>query len=187
MTTLVFLLEEPSAKALLQGFLPRLVPDHVDVLYLVFEGKQDLEKNIARKLRAWQKPDSTFVVLRDQDSAPDCKRVKARLLNLVQGSGKTALVRVACRTLEAWVAGDLSAVATAFEAPSVAREKNKAKFREPDALGNPFGELQSLVSTYQKIDGARRTGTLLHPASNNSASFKAFCSGVERLLMAPGR
>ena len=68
MNQLVFLLEEPSAKAMLEGVLPRLLGDNVNVVYVVFEGKQDLEKRLPRRLRAWQNPNARFVVMRDQDS-----------------------------------------------------------------------------------------------------------------------
>ena len=51
MKNLVFLLEEPSAKDLLEGLLPRLLPEGWAVYYLVFDGKQDLEKQIVRELR----------------------------------------------------------------------------------------------------------------------------------------
>ena len=50
MTELVFLLEEPSAMAMLQGVLPRIVPG-TPVRYMVFKGKQDMERQIASKLR----------------------------------------------------------------------------------------------------------------------------------------
>ena len=40
---LVFLLEEPSAREMLKGSLPRVLPDAVQVRYVVFEGKHDLE------------------------------------------------------------------------------------------------------------------------------------------------
>lgn len=85
MTTAVFLLEEPSARALLEALMPRLYPD-VDTRYLVFEGMQDLENNLARRIRGWRAPDSYFIVLRDQDSG-DCRRVKSRLTELVAQSG----------------------------------------------------------------------------------------------------
>ena len=180
MSTLVFLLEEPSARALLQGLLPRLVPAAVEVVYLVFEGKQDLERNLVRKLRGWRRPDTAFVVLRDQDSA-DCIAVKTKLCDLVREAGKTALVRVACRDLEAWVLGDLTALAEAFRAPAVARNANKARFREPDNLVRAITEVQRLVPEYQKIDGARRVGVLLDPNASCSRSFQIFCDGVRRL------
>lgn len=77
MKHLVFLLEEPSARDLLQGLLPRIVPESVHVQYLVFEGKQDLEKQLVAKMKRWLLPESAFVVLRDQDAA-DCHEVKRR-------------------------------------------------------------------------------------------------------------
>ena len=48
---LVFVLEEPSAREMLKGLLPRVLPGAVQVRYVVFEGKHDLEKNIIRRLR----------------------------------------------------------------------------------------------------------------------------------------
>ena len=53
MSEIVFFLEERSAQALLEGLLPRLLPGVHAVRYLVFEGKQDLEKQLARKLRGY--------------------------------------------------------------------------------------------------------------------------------------
>ena len=53
---LVFFLEEPSAREMLKGLIPRVLPDGIAFQYLVFEylvfeGKQDLEKNIVRRMR----------------------------------------------------------------------------------------------------------------------------------------
>ncbi len=146
----------------------------------MFEGKQDLEKNLTRRLRGWLAPESTFVVLRDQD-AGDCKAVKARLVELVRQSGREALVRVACRELEAWVIGDLRAVAETFGVPPVAKDWSNAKYRQPDVLVRPVEELRRLVPFYQKIDGARRVGPLLDPERSQSPSFRAFYAGLERL------
>lgn len=181
MSTLVFLLEEPSAKALLEGLIPRLLGEDVDARYIVFEGKQDLELQLTRKLRGWSLPDSKFVVMRDQDAA-DCRVVKKKLEALVAQSGKKALTRVACRELEAWMVGDLAAVSQAYEAPAVAALSNKTKYRDPDSLHNPVDELRRLVPIYQKIDGARRLGPLLDPKTNQSTSFRAFCEGVLRQM-----
>ncbi len=182
MRTLVFLLEELSMRRLLEGLLPRFLPEDVNVVYLVFEGKQDLEKNIERKIRGWQLPDSAFVIVRDQDSAPDCRDVKRKLVELANRSGKAALVRIACRTLEAWVAGDLDAVSRAFDDPKISKAKNTSKFRNPDTLGSAYDELRMLVPTYQKVDGARRLGPLLAPETNTSLSFKALLNGVLALV-----
>ena len=46
MSELVFMLEEQSARAMLEGLLPKLLPAEVTPRYVVFEGKQDLEKQL---------------------------------------------------------------------------------------------------------------------------------------------
>lgn len=51
MTTYAFFLEELSAAEMLKGLLPRLLPADADTRYIVFEGKQDLEKNLEKKLK----------------------------------------------------------------------------------------------------------------------------------------
>ena len=43
--------------------------------YIVFQDKQDLEKNLVKRLRGWLLPGFVFVVMRDQ-SAGDCVAVK---------------------------------------------------------------------------------------------------------------
>ena len=68
MITLVFFLEEASAKAMLEGLLPRVLPNEVAPRYIVFEGKQDLEKQVEKRLRGWLAPNSRFVILRDRDA-----------------------------------------------------------------------------------------------------------------------
>lgn len=181
MNTVVFFLEEPSAKALLEGLVPRLLGDGVQPRYVVFEGKQDLEKQLTRKLRGWQAPNSYFVVMRDQD-AGDCRIVKENLSQLVAASGKAALIRIVCRDLESWVIGDLAAVSAVFGDKSIFNVANKAKFRDPDALHRPLEELRRMVPEYQKIDGARRLGALIAPETNASTSFRFFCEGLCRFM-----
>ena len=99
--TIVFLLEERSAKYLLDIILPRLLPEDVEWKTIPHEGKSDLEKSIPRKLAAWKTPDTRFIVLHDQDSN-DCQELKKRLQNLCSERDKEVLVRIACRELEAW-------------------------------------------------------------------------------------
>ncbi len=60
MKTLVCLLEKPSAREMLRSVLPRILPVDVDVKFIIFEGKQDLERQMKRRLRYWQVPDSLF-------------------------------------------------------------------------------------------------------------------------------
>jgi hypothetical protein len=180
---LVFLLEEPSARDLLEGLLPRLLPPEILVYYLVFEGKQDLERQLVRKLRGWCRPDPAFVVLRDQDAA-ECRVVKDRLLALVTESNRQpTLVRVACKELESWVVGDWEAVGRAFNRSSLAAQSQKEPYRDPDQLVRPVEALRKFIPDYQKRDGARRLGLLLDPTRNQSRSFQAFCSGIKKLIL----
>ena len=67
MINLVFMLEEQSAKVLLDNLLPRLLPETVSFKCLPHEGKQDLEKSIPIKLKHWNVPNTWFVILRDKD------------------------------------------------------------------------------------------------------------------------
>lgn len=182
MSHLVFFLEEPSAREMLKGVLPRLIPEHVNVQYIVFEGKQDLEKRLPIRLRAWQLPDTVFVVLRDQDSGV-CTEIKAGLAEKCHKAGRgDALVRIACRELESFYLGDLAAVEHALGVKNLRRQQSKAKYRMPDRLGSPHQELKRLAPSYQKIAGSRAIGPHLAVDENYSHSFKALISGVRQLL-----
>lgn len=179
---LVFLLEEPSMKEFLDGFLPRILPPSVVFKTIPHEGKTDLEKSIPRKLRAWQTPGARFVVIRDQDSA-DCVDVKRRLRELCVGAGRDdARVCVACKELEAWFLGDLLAVGEAFGDARLAGLQDKAKFRAPDRLGSPNRELAALIPGYGKVSGARRLGPLLRVEGSRSPSFRYFVKTVRELV-----
>ena len=57
MRRIVFLLEEFSMEGFLEVLLPRFFPD-LSFQCVPHEGKQDLEKSIPRKLRAWRDPDA---------------------------------------------------------------------------------------------------------------------------------
>lgn len=183
MLSLVFLLEEPSAQDALEGFLPSMLPANIEVKYLVFEGKQDLEKRMARTLRAWQNPNARFIVMRDQDSG-DCVVIKQGLLARCQEAGRErhTKVRIACRELEAWFVGDWSAVAHAFGLPKLSSLQKKALYRNPDNLGNPVAELRKYIPHYQKRDGARRIGPYLRQQNNTSQSFQVFTEAIYSFL-----
>lgn len=49
---LIFLLEEPSMKYLLDSLLPRILPSDVDFQTIPHSGKRALERSIPIKLRA---------------------------------------------------------------------------------------------------------------------------------------
>jgi hypothetical protein len=181
MNELVFLLEEESAKAMLQGLLPRLVTKDISVRFIVFEGKQDMEKQLVRRLRGYCVPDARFVVLRDQDSA-NCHEVKNGLLSKCQQAKRSdVLVRIACHELESWYLADLAAVEQGLQLKGLAAKQNKSKYRTPDTLANAAEELEKLTAyQYQKISGSRAIGRYLGVDNGRSKSFAVFVAGIKR-------
>jgi hypothetical protein len=178
MNRLVFLLEERSMKTLLEGLLPRLVPG-IPFICVPHEGKQDLEKSIPRKLRAWKEPGVRFVVVRDNDGG-DCYDLKKRLLALCAESGRRdTLVRLACQELEAWYFGEISALAAAFDNDGLKGIEKRARYRDPDAIHQPSRELFRLIPEFQKVSGARRMARYLSRNGNSSRSFQVFMDAVE--------
>ena len=181
MGKVIFLLEEPSMEALLEDMLPRFFPD-VAFQYVPHEGKQDLERSIPRKLRAWKEPGVRFVVLRDNDGN-DCKVLKERLRLLCERGGRQdSLVRIVCQELEAWYFGEPEALAEAYDRPSLQHIGRKRGFREPDTIQKPSERLQKIVPEFQKKSGARRMAQHLSKERNKSASFHALLDGIEVLL-----
>ncbi len=176
---LVFLLEERSAREMLKGLLPRLLCPNVVPRYVVFEGKQHLERSIERRLRKWLAPDTAFVVIRDQD-ASDCRQVKATLAAKCARAGKPdALVRIACHELETFYLGDLAAVERGLGLPGLARQQDRRKYRAPDRLRNPAAELARMTrDVYQKVAGSRAIGPELSLCGNRSDSFRALVDGL---------
>jgi len=182
MSHLVFFLEEPSAREMLQGVLPKILPDALSTQFVVFEGKQDLQRRLPIRLRTWQQPDSLFVVLRDQDSG-DCTAIKAGLVDQCSSAGQpTALVRIACHELESFYLGDLAAVGKAIGPESLGKHQRKAKYRDPDRLANPAQELKKIAPAYQKVSGSRAIGPHMNVEDNHSQSFNALVSGVKNLI-----
>ncbi len=191
MSRLVFLLEEPSMKALLDELLPRFFPD-LDFLCIPHEGKQDLERSIPRKLRGWNEPGARFIIMRDNDVG-DCRKLKARLVALChQGHRPDALVRIVCQELEAWYLGDCEALAEAFADERLRDLGARERFRDPDTVVRPSQALRELIPEFQKVSGARRLAPTMRRDGNSSRSFQVFLKGVERVAaelgsIAPGQ
>lgn len=180
---IVFLLEEPSMKILLQGLLPRLFPgwvEHEHFLCIAHEGKSDLDKSIPRKLKAWRIPGDRFVILRDNDNG-DCLDLKTRLLKVCDASGRPdTLVRLVCQELESWYIGDLVATYAAFDATLDVPALHK-RYAAPDSWEKPSKELERLLPQFQKGSGARRMAQHLREAGNLSHSYNVFIGGLKRL------
>ena len=184
MKNLICLLEEPSAKEMLKTVIPRIVPD-VSVQYIVFEGKQDLEKHLEKKLKHYRMPNSRFLVMRDQDSG-ECEPIKHGLSDKVQASGKhdVTTIRIACRELESFYLGDLEAVEKGLQMNGLAKLQSKAKYRTPDNLANAAEELSKLTrNQYQKIAGSRNISPHLKvDGSSTSHSFNILLDGIKKLM-----
>lgn len=126
-----------------------------------------------------------FVVVHDQDNW-DCHELKGHLQGLCKEGGREdTLVRIACRELESWFLGDLSAVGSGMGVKNLELRQEGRRYRDPDRLGNPEEELRKLVKSYEQIAGARAIGPHLTPERNRSKSFQVFVSGLRRLLRVP--
>jgi hypothetical protein len=184
MTELVFLLEEPSAEEMLRGLLPRVIPADVVLRFIPFNGKQDMERKLVRKLRGYRMPDARFVVMRDQDAEPDCTKIKRRLADLCKKAGRpSALVRIACKELESFYLADLQAVEQGLGVSGIAKRQQESKYRDPDQVVSPKQELRRLTKdVYQPRSGSRAIGPHLDPANGRSRSFRNLVLGIRRLV-----
>lgn len=178
------MLEEASMEVCLNQILPKFLPSDVTFQVIPHEGKQDLEKSIPRKLRAWNNYESMeykFIILRDKDGG-DCISLKNNLVQLCFNAGRPdSLVRIVCNELESWFLGDLNAVEKGIGIKNICAMQKKRKFRNPDDLTNAFDELKKLCGTYQKIGGAKKISPYLDLENNSSHSFNVFVSGVKKI------
>jgi hypothetical protein len=185
MITLVCLVEEPSAVCMLKAVLQNIISTDIEVVYLPFQGKQDLDKNIENKIKYWQKPNSVFLILRDKDSA-DCKSLKQDILIKLESTNKRdkCCVRIACHELEAFYLGDLNAVEKGLNIKELGKLQVKQKFRNPDLLSNAAEELKKVTSLkYQKLSGSKSIVPFLNlDGLNKSTSFNILISGIKRLI-----
>jgi len=187
MSEIVFFLEEPSAKSMLEGLLPRILPDGVRPRYIVFEGKQDLEKQMVRRMRWYSVLNAKFVLLCDQDSW-DCKKLKKSLVNKCDEAEKPALVRIACRELESWYLADLSAVERGMNVRGLVGLQNKNPYRSPDGVNHPDALLEKITKKgYKKISWSRAIGPHLDLKNGRSRSFLNFVTGVRSLTVPPSK
>ena len=179
------MLEEPSAKEMLKGILPMILTDDIHPEFMVFEGKQDLEARVTRRIKGWRAPNSSFIIMRDEDSG-DCRILKNKLLQLCRDASREdipVMVRIACRELESFYLGDLAAVERGLGVSGLASLQNKAKYREPDKQGSPSDILNKLTKgRYMKVPGSRVIAQHLNIDQNRSHSFKVLVTGIKRMV-----
>ncbi len=168
---------------MLEGLIPRLGVNIPPTRYIIFDGKSDLERQLTRRMRGYLNSDARFVVIRDQDAAPDCRVVKARLVEMCRTAGRPdAVVRIMCRELETLYLADLEAVQKGLGVPGLADRQREAMFRVPDRVASPSRAMAALTKgRYQKIGGSRAIGPHLDVDNERSSSFRVLVAGLRRL------
>lgn len=181
---IVFLTEEKSMQVMLEKLIAAYWPEStpgINWIVLSFQGKSDLEKNIALKMKSWNYGTPHFVILRDQDGS-DCKAVKTAIRRKAKQGGQPFTVRVVCNELESWFLGELDAVEAAYPKSKASKHKQSAKFRDPDAVGNANQELEKLVQVAGKVGRAEVIASFFDPTMCISNSFKVFWRTATELL-----
>jgi len=182
---LIFLLEEPSMKNVLDEILPQIIPHNILFLCITHQGKQDLAKSIPKKIKAFQfYPDTKIIIVHDQDSH-DCKTLKGELFKLCEDAGKPDItIRIICHELESWFLGDLAAIEKAYKLnpQSLSKKQNQIKFRNPDRLNSAKSELKKLVSEYYPGTHSKAIAPYLSLTDNNSRSFQVFLDGIKKMV-----
>jgi hypothetical protein len=184
--------EEPSAKEALDVLVPRLIgPGHTFKVH-PFRGKQQLLKEIPKRLRAyasWLPHDWRIAVLVDEDRQ-DCRVLKQQLLDAARAAGieNRVLCRVAVEELEAWFFGDVDALRAVY--PKIPKTlANRAQYRDADSVpGGTWEALDRLIRNAGYPEGlvktvaARAIAEKMDPDRNTSHSFRVFRDGVRQLV-----
>ncbi|MCX7927304.1 MAG: DUF4276 family protein [Candidatus Omnitrophica bacterium] len=200
---LEILVEELSAEAALKNLLPKILGDNVSFKIIPHQGKKDLLKKLPQKLKAYSKwidNQIKLVVLIDLDKE-DCKKLKSELNRIAKNSGlkiKTTigeltsnfqiLNRIAIEELESWFLGDKNALIKTYPKlkPKIF---NKSKFRNPDAIKDPWEELERILQKngyysqgLEKIQNARLISSNMDINNNASKSFNCFQQSLKLLI-----
>ena len=178
---IVLLSEEQSMVECLKVIIPQLWPDStegVDWSVLAFQGKSHLKKSIPKKMQGWKYGNPHFIILRDNDGG-NCIAIKQELHNISSQHSRSFHVRIVCQELESWLLGDLEAIRRAYPQREI---QNKAKFRNPDNLGNASQELGRLLNIQTKIQRTKRISQHFNLTKNKSKSFNVFIKTLKQLI-----
>ncbi len=205
MTTLGWLeifVEEPSAEHALRGLIPKIRPDIGELFQIhAFDGADDMLKKLPDRLRGyagWLPSDWRIVVLRDEDRK-DCRKLKSRIEKMARDAGLVpkgrstgasfqVLTRIAVEELEAWLLGDVPALARTY--PGVpATLGNQKAYRDVDQIkGGTWEALERVLQGaghflggLPKIQVAREVAANMDPDRNTSKSFQVFRDGLRCL------
>lgn len=199
----VVIVEEPSARGMLEVLLPKLLSTlSYQIIQVPFKGKP--MTRLTDRLRGfapWIPPSWRIVVLVDRDDE-DCHQLKAHLEEAAKTAGLTTRSmaprdqwivanRVISEELEAWFLGDLPALQAAF--PGLPGSLgHQARFRDPDAVtGGTWEALEKVLQRaghfrggLRKIEAARAVARHMDPDRNRSRSFQVFRDTMRELAAA---
>ena len=181
------LTEEPSMEYFLRGILPRILPDdyRIDVNCFIraHRGKSDLKKSIPIKIRAY--PHYGYpvkvLIIHDQD-ANDCRNLKNELKTLCGATTIPFIIRIACRELENWYLGQLSAIESVYPESRASSFIKKKKYRNPDLL-HGADELNRLTGNFSKSQAAREISRYIDINNNTSPSFNHTIKAIRQLCI----
>ncbi len=199
----VVIVEEPSARGMLEVLLPKLLSTvSYQIIQVPFKGKP--MTRLTDRLRGfahWIPPSWRIVVLVDRDDE-ECHELKARLEEAARTAGLVTRSmapqgqwivanRVVSEELEAWFLGDVPALQAAF--PGVPGSLgHQARFRDPDAVtGGTWEALEKVLQRaghfrggLRKIEAARAVAPHMDPDRNRSRSFQVFRDTMRELAAA---
>ena len=185
-TCTYILVEEYSMKVLLEGLLPRILPDghtlDFNVFILLHEGKPDLLNSVKSKAAGLTQHGNRMMVLVDQDQ-DDCQQLKRSVLSDIEELGdlKNGLVRIVCRTLEAFYLGQPKAIEKVCRMRKRLKlNKNRQSF---DEVEYPVEKLRSVIGNFNKVDLARDLAPHLDITQNTSPSFRHLVTGIQKFLL----
>lgn len=198
---LVLLVEESSMQAFLQTLLQRLLPEDCSLEIHPFQGKRDLKRKLAARLRAyarWLPDDWRIFVLVDRDR-DDCRVLKNELEEAALGAGLRTpscerpwqvVNRIVIQELEAWYFGNWQAVRRAY--PEVSpRIPYQRGYRDPDGVDHTWEAFERILQTYgyftgglRKSEAARAIAEQIDPGENRSRSFDVFYRTVMEFVPA---
>lgn len=195
-----FLLEEPSAEAVLGKILPRILSDDVSFYFHIFEGKDDLLNKLSDRLRGYRQwiPHAWRIIVLIDEDRRDCHELKAYLEKAAHEAGfvtKSSAAqnedfrvvnRLAIEELEAWFFGDIEALHAAY--PRISQNlQYQARYRNPDAIiGGTSEALERLLidknyhrDKLSKVEVAQNIAQHMEPSRNRSKSFRVFVEGLK--------
>jgi hypothetical protein len=181
------LTEEPSMELFLRGILPNVLPEDykidVNCFIRAHRGKSDLKKSIPKKMRAY--PHFGYpvkvLIIHDQDSN-DCMMLKEELIALCGITTIPYIVRIACRELENWYLGQLTAIEKVFPETKASAFIHKKKYRNPDLLQGA-DELNRMTKSFSKMQTAREISQHIEIDNNTSSSFNHTINAVKQLCV----